>query len=127
MNRSNVPVLSVVIPAYNNASTLAEAIASVRSQDVPCPEIIVVDDGSSDATNQVIDDLAGHDLRLIRQPNGGPGAARNTGITAARGEWIAFLDGDDLWLPSKLELQLAAIWKDPNVALLFHRFCHSAA
>ena len=72
MNRSNAPVLSVVIPAYNNASTLAEAIASVRSQDGPCLEIIVVDDGSSDATNQVLDDLAGPDLRLIRQPNGGP-------------------------------------------------------
>ena len=118
MNPSAAPVLSVVIPAYNNASTLAEAIASVRSQIAPRREIIVVDDGSSDATSQVVDGIADRDLRLIRQDNGGPGAARNTGIAAAHGEWIALLDADDVWLPNKLELQFAALSGRPEA-----RFC----
>ncbi len=118
MNRSEAPVLSVVIPAYNDANTLPEAIASVRSQAGPCREIIVVDDESSDATSQVLDDLAGPDLSVIRQQNGGAGAARNAGIVAARGKWIALLDADDLWLPTKLEVQFAALRRRPDA-----RFC----
>ena len=119
MTRCADPVMSVVIPAYNNASTLAEAIASVRSQSRPCYEIIVVDDGSTDTTCKVADDLAGAELRLIRQHHGGPGAARNTGINAARGEWIALLDADDLWLPGKLEVQLAALRRSPEARFSF--------
>jgi glycosyltransferase involved in cell wall biosynthesis len=118
MNRSGAPLLSVVIPAYNNAGTLAEAIASVRSQAGPCREIIVVDDGSSDATAQIYNELDGPDLRLIRQLNVGPGAARNRGIAAARGEWIALLDADDVWLPAKLEVQFVQLEQAPEA-----RFC----
>jgi glycosyltransferase involved in cell wall biosynthesis len=118
MNGSEVPEFSVVIPTYNNASTLSQAIASVRGQVGPCGDILVVDDGSSDATPRVLEDLAGPDLRVIRQQNGGPAAARNTGVAAARGEWIAFHDADDLWLPTKLAVQFAALRTRPDA-----RFC----
>ena len=96
------PSVSVVIPTFNSAATLPDAIASVRSQRWSDLEIIVVDDGSTDDTGRVLEELAGPDLRVIRQENAGPAAARNTGIDAARGVWIAFLDADDLWLPGKL-------------------------
>jgi glycosyltransferase involved in cell wall biosynthesis len=118
MKRPDFPKLSVVIPVYNNADTVSEAIASVRSQAGPCRDIIVVDDGSSDATPQVLDDLIGPDLTVIRQQNAGPAAARNMGIALARGEWIAFHDADDLWLPAKLEAQFAALRRSPDA-----RFC----
>jgi glycosyltransferase involved in cell wall biosynthesis len=118
MNRSDPKLISVVIPAYNNANTLPDAVASVRSQAGPPREIIVVDDGSADQTVRILGDLAGPDLRIIQQPNGGPGAARNAGIRAAQGEWIALLDADDLWLPTKLSVQRAALEKNPSA-----RFC----
>lgn len=118
MKRPGVPELSVVIPVYNNADTVSEAIASVRSQADPCRDIIVVDDGSSDATPLVLDHLIGPDLRVIRQQNAGPAAARNTGIAMARGEWIAFHDADDIWLPTKLKAQFAALRASPDA-----RFC----
>ncbi|OHB71784.1 MAG: hypothetical protein A2V70_04540 [Planctomycetes bacterium RBG_13_63_9] len=98
-----------MIPAYNSAALLPDAIASVRAQHWPDLEIIVVDDGSSDHTPEVLQRLAGTDMRCIRQTNTGPAAARNTGILAARGQWVAFLDADDLWLPGKLATQFDAI------------------
>ncbi len=119
MKQRGASILSVVIPAYNNASTLPEAIASVRSQVGPRREIIVVDDGSADATSEVLDGLAGPDLRVIRQENGGPGAARNTGIAAATGEWVALLDADDIWLSMKLRTQFAALERQPNARFSF--------
>ncbi len=100
--------ISVVIPAFNRAGVLLDAVASVLRQTLPAFEIIVVDDGSTDDTPRVTASLP-PPVRVIRQDNRGVAAARNTGILAARGEWIAFLDSDDIWLPSKLEEQTACV------------------
>jgi glycosyltransferase involved in cell wall biosynthesis len=98
--------VSVVIPAYNAAAFLAETLASVFAQTLAPSEIIVVDDGSTDDTARVARELG---ATVISRPNGGISAARNTGVHAARGEYIALLDADDLWVPEKLEVQLAAL------------------
>lgn len=112
--------VSVVIPAYNAARTIGEAIASVRAQSMPVMEIIVVDDASKDGTLAALEALAGPDLIVVRQPrNAGGSAARNRGIDTARGDWVAFLDADDLWVKPKLEIQLAALAKIPTPAFCF--------
>lgn len=108
------PPVSVVIPAYNNAGVLAQAVASVRSQQWSDMEIIVVDDGSTDDTPLVLEAISGPDLLVIPQANAGPAAARNAGIHEARNEWIAFLDADDEWLPGKLAAQFEAIAANPG-------------
>lgn len=102
------PYISVIIPCYNSGSFLSIAIKSVRAQGRSDLEIIVVDDGSIDHTTSVLETLAGGDLRVLRQANSGPSAARNRGIRESRGKWIAFLDADCYWLPGKLEAQLSA-------------------
>ncbi|MFA5242690.1 MAG: glycosyltransferase [Sulfuricella sp.] len=109
--------VSVVIPAYNSARFLRETIESVRQQTAPVHEIIVVDDGSTDETEQVIHSL-GEGLVYIRQANAGVSAARNRGIAQATGEIIAFLDADDLWLPQKVENQVRVFLGNPDVALV---------
>lgn len=93
--------ISVVIPTFNRAASLGQAIDSVLAQSRPADEIIVVDDGSSDGTAAL---LAGYGsaLRVIRQDNRGVSAARNAGVAAACGDWVAFLDSDDLWYPQRL-------------------------
>jgi len=106
-------VISVVIPSYNSAACLAGAIESVLAQTRPADELIVVDDGSEDNTGEVCVRFAGR-VRYIRQENAGASTARNTGIAAARGDWLAFLDADDLWDPKKLESQLAALARHPE-------------
>jgi len=101
------PEVSVVIPAYNRQDTIGRAIASVRAQTWQDLEIVIVDDGSSDATAAVAENFADVRIRVIRnERNRGASATRNTGIAAARGAYIAFLDSDDEWLPQKLEVQL---------------------
>jgi GT2 family glycosyltransferase len=107
----NLPLTSVVVPAYNRASTIRKAIWSVLAQSARDLEVVVVDDGSTDNTLQAVQDIAKCDarVRVVRHgSNQGAQAARNTGIHAARGEWIAFLDSDDTWLPSSLDVRLAA-------------------
>jgi glycosyltransferase involved in cell wall biosynthesis len=101
---SSSPSISVVIPAYNAEGCVARAIDSVLAQTLPVDEIIVVDDGSRDATSDVAGRF-GDPVRVLRQTNAGPAAARNHGVREARCEWIAFLDADDAWLPTKLECQ----------------------
>lgn len=112
------PSISVVIPTYNRAKTIVAAIESIFAQTCPVLEVIVVDDGSVDETADVIrnlirDTASGSgktpEIRYFHQPNMGQSHARNTGIAAARGDWIAFLDSDDYWLPDKIEWQLRAI------------------
>ena len=98
--------VSVVIPTYNRASQVMRAIESVLAQTYKDYEIIVVDDGSTDQTRKLLDPYSGC-IRYVYQANAGPAAARNTGITRAEGEWLAFLDSDDIWLPHKLETQLS--------------------
>jgi glycosyltransferase involved in cell wall biosynthesis len=97
--------VSVVIPAYNSARTLGRTLESVISQTFPPLEILVVDDGSGDDTAAVAEAF-GPPVRVIRKLNGGPASARNLGVHQARGHWIAFLDADDQWIPTKLERQL---------------------
>jgi glycosyltransferase involved in cell wall biosynthesis len=110
-------LISVVIPTYNAASFLPEAIESVRRQTRSVDEIIIVDDGSTDNTEQVVHQL-GPDITLIRQSNAGPAVARNLGIAAAKGKYIAFLDADDQWLPNKIERQMRIMERFPEVALI---------
>ena len=105
--------VSVVIPSYNRAHCLRETVNSVLSQTVTPFEVIVVDDGSTDATPSLTS-LFTEPVRTIRKRNGGAASARNTGIAAARGDVIAFLDADDLWQPQKLEVQLAALAARPR-------------
>ncbi|MDP2978254.1 MAG: glycosyltransferase family A protein, partial [Thiobacillus sp.] len=109
------PRFSVVIPAFNSAATLARAIESVRAQSWPAHEIIVVDDGSTDATAEI---AAGFDgVRLIRQKNSGVSVARNAGAAAASGDWLAFLDADDWYAPDRIKLH--AEWIAEDAALDF--------
>jgi glycosyltransferase involved in cell wall biosynthesis len=98
--------VSVVIPYYRARQTVARAVRSVSLQTAPPYEILVVDDGSNDDLAEMLKEF-GSFVTLIRKANGGVASARNMGIEAARGEWIAFLDADDYWEPSKLERQLA--------------------
>jgi glycosyltransferase involved in cell wall biosynthesis len=107
-----LPFISVIIPAYNRSHCIAEALDSVLGQTYKNLELIVVDDGSTDDTQQVLARYEGR-LTAPRTHHGGPSAARNTGIRAARGDYIAFLDSDDLWLPRKLELQVRFFEKNP--------------
>src|SRR5262249_53680055 len=97
--------ISVFIPAYNHARFLASTIDSALSQPLTPSEIIVVDDGSTDDTSSVLGTF-GHEIRVLRQNNRGVAAARNRGAAMATGDYLAFLDADDVWLPQKLEMQL---------------------
>ncbi|MGA7377390.1 MAG: glycosyltransferase family A protein [Candidatus Sulfotelmatobacter sp.] len=103
------PKVSVVIPTYNRAGTVPRAIESVLAQTFTDLEVIVVDDGSSDDTGKVLGEMFGERIRYFAQVNQGASIARNRGIEEARGEWIAFLDSDDLWEKEKLEWQLKAL------------------
>ncbi len=115
------PFVSVILPTYNSASFLPDAVGSVRMQRYEPLEIIVVDDGSTDRTGDVVDALEGADLRYLRQENRGPGAARNAGLAAAQGEIIGFLDADDLWPEQKLARQLEVLIADPAVDIVHGR------
>lgn len=112
--------VSVIIPTYNSARFLTEAIDSVLAQSLKDFEILVIDDGSTDETETVMQRY-GSPVRYIRQENGGVAVARNRGIRESRGRFVAFLDADDTWLPDKLALQIAALRNHPD-----RRFCYTA-
>jgi teichuronic acid biosynthesis glycosyltransferase TuaG len=104
--------ISVIIPTWNRAHTIEAAICSVLQQTLPVREVLICDDGSSDDTQQRVEAIAARDPRVIWLPGprgGRPAIPRNRGIIAARGDWIAFLDSDDTWLPGKLERQMAEV------------------
>ena len=115
----DVPTVSIIIPTYNRADFLKEAIESVLAQTFCDFELIVVDDGSTDRTRDLLDGY-GARLRPIFQANRGVSSARNAGIRAAQGRYIALLDSDDLWLPKKLAAQIAAMEAQPDIPL-----CHT--
>ncbi len=108
--------ISVVIPVYNGARYLRETLDSVRWQTRQPDEIIVVDDGSTDDTPEILQAETG--IQVIRQENQGAGAARNRGIQHATGELIAFLDADDIWLPEKLEIQARELETNPTTGYI---------
>jgi glycosyltransferase involved in cell wall biosynthesis len=117
------PVVSVVIPVFNGAPFVANAVASIREQSVKDVEIIVVDDGSTDGTQAVLMDLERtQGIRWYQQDHGGPARSRNRGIEAAKGEFIALLDCDDVWLSGKLEAQLSVMQRDSSVGLVHTDF-----
>lgn len=109
-------LVSIIIPVHNRAAMLRQAVASALAQTYRPIEILIVDDGSSDDTPQVIAEIAAQhpEVRPLRRENGGPGLARETGREHARGEFIQYLDSDDLILPQKLELQVAALRACPE-------------
>jgi glycosyltransferase involved in cell wall biosynthesis len=120
MDHAGVPCVSVVIPAYRAAAYIRDALESVVAQAGPDVEIIVVNDGSPD-TDALERALQPYRERIIylKQPNGGVSSARNTGILAARGEWVAFLDADDVWMPGYLEVQRAFLRASPSLDMVF--------
>jgi glycosyltransferase involved in cell wall biosynthesis len=110
-------LVSVVCPAYNCERFIEPALDSVFAQSHRPIEVIVVDDGSTDSTAELVKGY--HEVRYLNQTNRGPSAARNCGIRAARGEFVAFLDLDDLWIPEKLAKQVAALESCPEAGLSF--------
>jgi glycosyltransferase involved in cell wall biosynthesis len=111
-------MISVVIPVFNGAAYVTQAIESVLDQTLLPAEVVVVDDGSSDSTAEVVQRYP-PPVHYRRQTNQGPGAARNLGIRESKGEFLAFLDSDDLWLPEKLRLQKALLDENPELDLVF--------
>jgi len=109
--------VSVIIPTYNRAALVQEAVASVLAQSCRNFEVLVVDDGSTDDTVAALAPYAEPVKVLRRESRGGVSAARNTGMAAARGEWLAFLDSDDLWLPEKLARQMAYLAEHPELLI----------
>ena len=112
-------LVSVVIPVFNGARFLAEAIDSVLAQTYPNVEIVVVDDGSTDRTPEII--ASYQEVRGLRQERAGQAAARNHGVAAATGEYVAFLDADDLMVPERLERQVAYLSLRPQCACVLGR------
>ncbi|RMG66318.1 MAG: glycosyltransferase [Calditrichaeota bacterium] len=111
--------VSVIIPTYNRAQRVVWAVQSVLEQTLAAREVIVVDDGSTDGTTERLGELF-PGVRVLQQPHRGVSAARNAGIRAAQGEWIAFLDSDDRWFPGKLAAQAAALEAHPGFLV-----CHT--
>lgn len=115
------PLVSVIMPAYNARPYIGQAIRSVLDQDYPNLELIVIDDGSRDGTPELARSF-GERVRVFERTNGGPAAARNFGFSVARGELIAFLDADDVWLPGKLSMQVDYLRANPDVGFVFSNF-----
>ena len=115
--RTLIPKVSVIIPTYQHAHFVGQAVESVLAQTYKDYEIIVVDDGSTDNTCEVLAEF-GDRITVIYQENRGLSAARNTGIRASKGQYVAFLDADDIWLPEKLEKQIPLFERDESVGLV---------
>ena len=109
-----LPLISCIVPVFNGERYLGEALESILKQSYQSLQIIVVDDGSTDGTAAVIDHYE-EQVRFLRQPNAGTAVARNSGLNAAEGEFVAFLDADDLWHPEKLERQMARFQARPEL------------
>lgn len=119
----NMTKISVAISAYNAERSLRETLESALNQTLPAHEIIVVDDGSTDRTEEIARSF-GDRIRYIKQENQGIAGARNTAVREATGEWIAFLDHDDLMVPTKLEKQLAIIEANPGLVVVYSAYTY---
>lgn len=115
---SSSPTVSVVIPAYNRGALIGAALHSVLDQTVSVDEVIVVDDGSTDQTADIVRSFGGI-VRYVHQDNAGAAAARNRGIKLATGDYLAFHDSDDIWVRHKNEVQLECFAKDPEIEFVF--------
>ncbi len=111
------PLVSAIIPVYNGERFLPDAVETILQQKYRPLEIIIVDDGSTDGTAELVKNF-GRQVRYIYQSNKGPAAARNTGITVARGQFLAFLDSDDLWPSHKFSEQIPYLTDDPNLEVI---------
>lgn len=125
MNRQSdinyrAPKVSVIMPCFNATDFVAESIESVLNQTFTDFELILIDDGSTDATLGILKQYAAKDNRIvvIEKENTGPADSRNWGIRVSKGDWIAILDSDDIAMPTRLELQLAYVVNDPNLVAL---------
>lgn len=111
--------VSVIVPTYQRANTVVTAVRSVLDQTLPPAQVIVIDDGSTDGTEELLREEFGSGITLVRQENRGVASARNTGLLHASKQFVAFLDSDDLWLPHMLESLLPVIKQDPELVLVF--------
>ncbi|HEY9635335.1 MAG TPA: glycosyltransferase [Coleofasciculaceae cyanobacterium] len=114
-----MPLISVIIPVYNGEKTIQETIKSVLKQTFTDFELIVVNDGSQDATLEIIDRIQDYRLKIFSYPNTGQAASRNRGFSLASGEYISFIDADDLWTSDKLEAQLKALQANPQASVAY--------
>ncbi len=112
-------LISVIIPAYNAGKTIKATIESVLNQTFSDFEIIIINDGSTDSTLEIIEHIPDHRIKVLSYPNSGPQKSRNRGISEASGEYLAFLDADDIWTPDKLESQLNALVENPEAAVAY--------
>jgi glycosyltransferase involved in cell wall biosynthesis len=117
-----MPPISVIVPTFNNGPFILESIQSIFEQTLPADEIIVVDDGSTDDTRQVIQQIDDSRVKYVAQRNAGVSAARNRGLELASGEYITFLDADDRWRPTMLEQQAAVLDHDESLVCCFTNF-----
>ncbi|NJL89875.1 MAG: glycosyltransferase [Coleofasciculaceae cyanobacterium SM2_1_6] len=114
-----MPQISVIIPAYNSEKTIRETIDSVLAQTFRDLEIIVINDGSSDRTVEVVQRISDPRISFYSYPNGGPATSRNRGIIKSQGAYLSFIDADDLWTPDKLEIQYQALVNNPQAAVAY--------
>ncbi|HAX77744.1 MAG TPA: glycosyl transferase family A [Cyanobacteria bacterium UBA11372] len=112
-------MISVIIPVYNGEQTIRETINSVLNQTFSDFELIVINDGSQDSTLEIVSSIPDSRIKIFSYPNSGQAISRNRGIERASGEFIAFLDADDLWKPNKLEAQLKALEANPQAAVAY--------
>ena len=116
---SEKPLVSAIIPTYDSADFVVEAVESALAQSYSNIEVIVVDDGSADDTVARLNSRFGSRIRIIQQEHLGPAVARNAGLRASKGEFAAFLDADDLWMPEKIEHSLGPLLRDPKVGVVY--------
>ncbi len=117
--QSSIPLVSVIMPAYNAEKYISKSIQSVLEQTYQNWQLIIVNDGSKDDTSSIIKCFDDKRIRLIEQENSGVSKARNTGIEYSDGEYIAFLDSDDIWLDKKLEVQVNFMLNNLNIVLSY--------
>ena len=117
--KPNMPLISVIVPVYNGEKTIRETIESALAQSFSDFELIVINDGSQDSTLDVLASIQDPRIKIFSYPNAGVSASRNRGFDQSSGEFIAFLDADDLWTSDKLEAQLTALQENPNAAVAY--------